>query len=106
MVQTEKFKKNDLLKTNCEFCCAYRLMTQEESDAWYLARRGQIRDDGESYISSGWKSEDVSHDLIFVCTRARCSKTIGWNRMPKMVEVIEPKSGHTMYIRRADLTKV
>lgn len=81
----------------------YRRMTDAEVEAWYEARRGTMRDDGESHLCSGWTT--VKLDGLYTVTRARVAPQIGWHKHTGMVEVMDA-NGVTIYAKRSDVAGI
>lgn len=75
----------------------HRRMTSAEVEAWYDMYKGQMRDDGESYICSNWTTVDLNG--VYTVVRARCAPQIGWYKYSNMVEVMGD-DGVRLYVKR------
>lgn len=97
------FKTREETRFHSGSVYGYRRMSDAEVTAWYDAHRGQMRDDGESYITDGWAA--VKLEGVYRVARARVAPCINWYKQKGMLEVVA-EDGTTVYAKRSHIAAI
>jgi hypothetical protein len=112
----ETFYKGDLVRFNTNQPSAWRRATHEERQAWYDRLREDCQAGRDVPYDSGGESKLAPQDhwLRFtdplgtklIVNRSRVNAPCGYGSQPHCLEVTDPASGQTFFVRKGQVTRI
>jgi len=113
----ENFGKGDLVqfKVEVHHFDAWRRATHEEQQAWYDKLYEDCRNGRDVPHDSAGESrlapQDVeitfaSNEPVMIVNRARVRAPVGYGSRPHCMEVTDPVTGQTFFVRKSQVTRI
>lgn len=112
----ENFGKGDLVRFTTAQPDAWRRTTGEERNAWYAQLAEDCRAGRDVPYDSGGESKLAPQDrwitftdptaVTLIVNRARVKAPCGYGARPFSMEVTDPATGQTFYVRKKQVTRI
>ena len=111
----ENFSKGDLIEFKVDHFDAWRRTTHEERQAWYDRLYEECRNGRDVPYDSAGESrlapQDVdinfaSNEPVMIVNRARVRAPVGYGSLPHCMEVTDPATGQTFFVRKRQVVLI